>query len=165
MNKNFKIICDGEVSILILALNHYITTGDTIGHVGMLAGKNGEMQALIPCDLSNSVDHADLKLLARKIEYLQPFFHEADVHVQFEDSGVQRDKFRTFILSFHRRDLLIIACALAMESKSIGWGSPKPYVDAYIEADPQSGDTFKRVCAAFTCFFQAEAFIPGGGQN
>lgn len=118
---NFRSI-ESDIKMVILAINHYISTGDRLGE-GMAMSDGDKLIFAIPVNRVNCDDIADwLKLNSKLQEISRPAF---DL-VNYEKTHANFDN---HLLKINKNDCHAFARALTESPGKMGWGSVKAVLD------------------------------------
>ncbi len=111
-------IADGPLKRLIIAINHYISTGNHFGE-GFALGEGSRVRIVIPVNLYMERDQKDFEAFRSRFDELADEFNS-----ELEDMG-RGGLMRvwTFLVDYKRVDEL--ARAFRERPGSLGWGSRK----------------------------------------
>ena len=110
---------------LILAINHYITTADTIGD-GVVCSDDleGLMRVVVPVAPQNPEDVRNCKCLEARLTELQ---NKEQFPVVIEDIGMVGGFYSKVIL-LHLNDFAALSHALRAKPGPLGWGTTRAYL-------------------------------------
>ena len=121
---------DGPIYELLVAMNHYISTGDHIGEGNALidTSKPGpnRLGVVVPVDPKNSIDVRDFELLQLRLTEIAA---ENGPSVELENHG-SMDRFDAWIMFVAEPLIPALTAALKAKPSAEGWGSVKLEVEA-----------------------------------
>jgi hypothetical protein len=109
---------------LILAINHFVSTGDHIGEGGVYEDA-GMYQVAVPVKQYLPLDRADFSKFRSRFKQVAPRF---GIRLELVDYSNGMD---IYAFKVAPAQVPALARALAAEPGKLGWGSTKPYVDRY----------------------------------
>jgi hypothetical protein len=121
--KMMEIYTTQAISRVILAINHYISTGDFIGH-GMAIAREDKLEFIVLVNPNLPADVTDWGRLKSKLQEVQypPF--------ELESLGFTLDSnFLANTITLAETDLIAFADALIERPGPLRWGSQKYLID------------------------------------
>ena len=126
--KQLDVIGEGPVRDMILAINHYVSTGDHIGEGIALEGLSGDYLFAVPFDPQSADDLADARCFERR---LREIVEDQPAILLSVSEQKEPGQFDYLLVSILPSDLRKVAAALVRSAGQAGWGSGKPLIDEH----------------------------------
>ncbi len=122
------IVTEGPVRDMILAINHYVSTGDHIGEGVAMEGEGGGYLFGVPYDPRNPDDRDDARRLRQRLAEIAAA--HPGLSVRTEDHP-PAGGFSYFVVHVRPELARRLAAELVRSSGDAGWGSGKPRIDKH----------------------------------
>ena len=131
---------EGPLNDLVLAINHYVSTGDHIGEGVAMEGADGRYIFTVPYDPAHPDDRADAQRLRLRVSEIAAQYPDLKLEVQEQKLP---GKFDYLLLFVSPADVRRLAAELVRSNGDAGWGTSKPLIDEhfpYVRAKILSGE-------------------------